>query len=375
MTASRRDPPVWLAVLKVAKVPFWLLWLAPPIYAYLAASEGRASRNFAWWIAGVIGVCLLEAAGCFHNELVDAEEDRVNQPDREHLLRTIGRRRAWILVAFGYGFCAVGLAIFAVVNDWRLALVLLVGGSAAPLYNWGPHFKWKPSIAPLTIGVAVVAVFCAGWGLNRPLPSTSSVAYVLGVLIAVTEWRGEPLALAYEPVPSEAVNPYRQAAFPVDEVMGVADGGRWVFGLRRLVSPTVLSMLPYALLSALVAGGVLPLRFLWFLVLVPAPVLLAALRPRVTGRHAMIVCYEAGFLYQFVAELLLLVLLLPTATGWLLAAGLLAARTAAVLLGLAPRFAEQDFRWSEAISTDGIRALAGRSAAGVEHSRGAEAGA
>jgi 4-hydroxybenzoate polyprenyltransferase len=323
----------WLSALKIGKVTFWFIWITPIIYGYLASAQAGGARNLGWFIYAILGTCFLEAVNCMHNELVDQEEDCINQPNRASLLRSIGEGRLRKIVYGGYAACLVGLVPLAVFVSPLVVLLMLAGGLAAPLYNWGPRLKRRVGMAEVAIGWAVFFGYLWGWAWNQPVANVSPVIWVVTYFFAITSLMKD--------LPD--VNG--------DERVNAAS----VFSIRRkrlrLTLIWFIYLSPYVLAVALTVVGVLPPKF-YALCVVAAPGLFVFyLGEKVDSLETMIVAYEMAFLYVHIFFLILFIIDVPTRAACAIGLALLVLRTASVVLGLAPRFVEENFSWSRSLTT------------------------
>ena len=324
--------PPWLALLKITKVPFWFIWITPIAFGFLASAQGTSPRHLGWFVAALLGTCLLEAVNCVHNELVDQPEDRVNQPNRGALIVSVGEPVLWRIVRLGYQSCLLGVVLIALVVGPTVAAVMLLGALIAPLYNWGPRFKRRPGWAELAIGWAVFAGYLWGWAWNRPPAQVSPVVWILAYFFGVTAFMKDlPDVRGDEAVRAAGIFSIRRAQ------------------LRRALL-LFIAVSPYALVVLLVTAGVVPTRLLLLLVLVPAGLLLPVAGERARSPGAMIVAYEVAFTYVHLFLLALFLLDTPTRAAGLCAFGLFTCRVLALRWRLAPRFVEPGFSWRRSLA-------------------------
>jgi 4-hydroxybenzoate polyprenyltransferase len=324
--------PAWLSLLKIMKVPFWFIWVTPTVFGYLASAQGMSPRHLNWFITAIIGTCLLEAANCVHNELVDQLEDRVNQPNRAALVVSVGEALLWRIVCLGYLGCLLGITLIALLISATVAAVMLMGGLMAPLYNWGLRVKRRPGWAELAIGWAAFAGYLWGWAWNRPLLQVSPVVWILAYFFGVTAFMKDlPDVRGDEAVNAAAIFSTRRAQ------------------LRRALL-LFIAVSPYVLVTALVATGALPARFLLLLGIGPTGLLLPLVGERARSLGAMIAGYEIAFTYLHLFLLALFLLDTPTPAAYLCAVGLFTGRVLAVCLRLAPRFVEPEFSWRRSLA-------------------------
>jgi len=331
--------PRLLAILKIAKVPFWFIWITPMVFGYLASAELGPARHSGWFIVVLFGTILLECANCIHNELMDQEEDAINQPNRSTLVASVGEPTLWQIALSGYLICFIGLIPFAIFVSPLIATLLFLGGLAAPLYNWGPRLKRRPGLAQVAIAWAAFFSYIVGWAWNQPTLAWNHI--FLNISPAI--W-----LLIYF---------YFATCFIKDlpDVRGDERvGAPGIFSIRRhwvrkgLLLFVYLS--PYLLTYTLVISGVLPPRFSSLFSLIPLGLVVMIVGERATTIDTMIVAYEFVFVYVHLFFLVLFLLDTPSGQAFLIAILLFAARTLSVYLQLAPRFVEPDFAWSYSIS-------------------------
>lgn len=324
--------PAWLCVAKVAKVPFWFIWLTPFTFGYVAAAtvSGEPSHLLLYFGAAV-GVCVLDASCNVHNELVDHEEDVLNQPNRTRLLDSVSRRALWTLVVVGYVLAVIGIVMVVVQLGPAVAAVVVATAVVSLLYNAGPRFKRRPILAELAIGWASLSAFLFGWGFGQPLSDLPPVAWLLTFFVATTAGLKDlPDAVGDEQVGTR-------------RLVNVDQPG------RRRMALGFIYFCPYAAVVAFVATGQVPGRVLGVMVLLPVAVWLAVLADRKGSLTRMIAAYQMGFLYLHVFSLGLFLLHVFTPPAAAAALILFVGRIAALSLGLDPRLVEPDFSWSRSV--------------------------
>lgn len=323
----------WLATLKIGKVTFWFIWITPIIYGYLASANGAGARHLGWFIYAILGTCFLEAINCMHNELVDQEEDSINQPNRASLLHSIGEARLRKLVYGGYLVCLLGLIPLAVFVGPLIVLLMLAGGLAAPLYNWGPRLKRRVGMAEVAIGWAVFFGYLWGWTWNQSIANVSPVIWIVTYFFAITSLMKD--------LPDVSG----------DEQVNAAS----VFSIRRkrlrLTLIWFIYLSPYVLTIGLTFAGILSPKFYAISLMAVPGLFVFYLGEKVNSLETMIVAYEMAFLYVHIFFLFLFIIDVPTSVSLVVGILLLALRTASVVFGLAPRFVEENFSWSRSLST------------------------
>jgi 4-hydroxybenzoate polyprenyltransferase len=329
-----------LAVLKIAKVTFWFIWLTPFVFGWVA-SDGGSARHLVWFWGTAAGVCLVDAACNLHNELVDREEDAVNQPNRTRLLASVPEWALWALVAFGYAYALLGIVTLSMVVGVATSALILATALVALLYNAGPRLKRRPVLSELAIGWATLAAFAVGWSMHRPIADLPPVAWALAYFVTVTA--------CLKDLPDARG----------DEQVGVR---RLVTVPRPALRRAALAFIylsPYAVTAALVGLDQLPARTLAVGALLPVALWLAILADRGGSLTATIAAYQLGFLYIHVFSLTLFLLYVYDRAALLPAAILLVGRLAALVLGLDPRLVEPDFSWSGSVRALRLRRAAG----------------
>ncbi|SNS76451.1 4-hydroxybenzoate polyprenyltransferase [Asanoa hainanensis] len=317
-----------VAVLKISKVPFWFIWVTPFTFAYLASAPEGGSTHLWWFVVSVAGICLVESANCIHNELVDHEEDAANQPRRPSLVRSVGEPVLWRTAVGGYLVSLCGAIATGVLVNPVVAVMMLAAWLAAPIYNWGLRLKRRPGWAELDIAWATLFGYLAGWTWHQPLSTVPAVVWL------VTFFFGVSALLKDLP----------------DVVGDESVGAPGVFSLRnrftRRVALTVIAGSPYLVLLALTATGQLPPRMLALAALSVIGAAVMVLGERAHTLETFILAYELAFSYVHLFMLVLFVLYSPGLLAVTVALCLLAGRTLALALQLAPRFAEPSFTWS-----------------------------
>jgi 4-hydroxybenzoate polyprenyltransferase len=327
-----RPWPVWIAVLKIAKVPFWFIWLTPFVYGYLMSAGDSAPTQLGWFLFSVCGVCLLESANCIHNELVDQEEDRINQPNRSTLIQSVGESVLWKMVIVGYLAVLMGITAIAVFVRPTVAILMLLAVIAAPLYNWGPRFKRRPYLAEVAIGWSTLFGFLAGWFWRSGDVGVPPVAWVVTYFFAVTSLMKDlPDVRGDETVQAPGIFSIKRSI------------------LRRALLIFIYAS-PYVLILILITVGAMPPRLLLLFVLAIGGFLTMGLTDRVSSIDTLIVAYELAFLYVHLFMLGLFVLVQPSPLSIAVASILFFARLGSLALQLAPRFVEPQFSWNRAIN-------------------------
>jgi 4-hydroxybenzoate polyprenyltransferase len=329
--SSARWHPV-LAVLKISKVTFWFIWLTPYVFGYVASADRDGASHLAWFLFAALGVCSIESANCIHNELVDQEEDRINQPNRASLIASVGESRLWKLAIVGYVGSLAGIVLVGIVVDPLVALLMFLAAAAAPLYNWGPRLKRRPGLAEVGIAWATLMGYLAGWRFNASLGDVSAVVWVVVYFFGITSLMKD--------LPDVAGDEKVQAP--------------GIFSIRwRTLRTSILAYIylsPYALLVALVGTGVLPVRMLGVLAVAVMGIAVMVLGERARSLPTFIAAYELAFFYVHVFMLVLFVLYTPTRWALLAAAVLFVGRGVALTFQLAPRFVEPSFSWSRSLA-------------------------
>lgn len=326
--------PPWLAILKIGKVSFQIIWITPTLFGYLASLELSSPRHLGWFIIALVGTMVFEGINCIHNELVDQEEDRANQPNRASLVSSVGESALWNIVLGGYTLCFLGLIPIAIFVSPVVATIMLLGGLAAPIYNWGPRLKRRPGFAQMAIGWAAFCAYLYGWAWNGlPVKTVPSPIWVLTYFFFITSFiKDLPDVRGDEQVNAPGVFSIRVSSI-------------------RIATLLFIYLSPYVLIISLIIAGVLPPRFLALCLLVILGIALLRLGKRADTLDTMIVVYELAFSYVHLFFLSLFVLFTPTIRALGMAAILFGLRTVSLYLGLAPRFVEPDFSWSRSLAT------------------------
>lgn len=326
--------PAWLAILKISKVPFQIIWITPTVFGYLASARVASARHVTWFVVAVLGTMVLEGVNCIHNELVDQEEDRINQPNRSTLLESAGERTLWMIVGLGYSVCFLGLIPLYFCVSRAAAIVMLLGGLASPLYNWGPRLKRRPGFAQLAIGWAVFCSYTYGWVWNGPsFLEVPRIVWLLTYFFFITSFiKDLPDVRGDEQVNAPGV-------FSI---------------LNPAIRNAILAFIyfsPYVLLYCMIVLGLLPSQLEQLLFLMPIGIIILILGQYAQTQETTIVAYEGAFLYTHLFFLILFYLFSPGAPAFMLALALFSLRLVALYFGLGPRFVEPDFSWRNAFDT------------------------
>jgi 4-hydroxybenzoate polyprenyltransferase len=241
---------------------------------------------------------------------------------------SVGEATLWKIAIGGYMSCFLGQIAVAIFVSPFVAILMFVGGVAAPLYNWGLRLKRRPGFAEIAIGWAVFFGYLWGWAWNQPITRVSPIIWVLAYFFAITALiKDLPDVRGDEQVKASGIFSIRR---------------QWV----RKALLLFIYMSPYIFVITLVIVGILPVRFLALCLLVILGLTLLVVGEKADTTDTMIVAYELAFLYVHLFFLLLFILDTPTNQAIIVATVLFVARIFSVYLGLAPRFVEADFSWT-----------------------------
>jgi 4-hydroxybenzoate polyprenyltransferase len=319
---------------KMTKAPFWVTWITPAVFGYFASADG-SFRQLPWFVFLCVTWCIAEGTCNVHNDLVDQEEDVINQPHRArrfaYLIEAWGERRLWQIVFAGYALAGVTVVLMGIFVEPMVALAFAYLGAQVVFYNFGLRLKRRPGYVEVTLVIAAVAAFLLGWAFHRSALDMPAEVWVLAYFMAVTVFSKD----LPDTVGDEAVN------------------AASIFSIRtprRLRAALVFIYLsPYALVLALVLGGVLGPRFLALGLLLPLGAWFAFAADSLRSLEAKVAAYHLAFTYGHLFLLALFVLSVSTAGAVIAAGALLVARLVTLALRLDPRLVEPDFSsWSSA---------------------------
>jgi 4-hydroxybenzoate polyprenyltransferase len=309
-----------LAVLKISKPTFWLIWATPFIYAYLASA-----KSYDWFVflANVGAICILEASVCLHNEYVDRDEDIINQPNRVKLADIVGYRTIRFLFLAGYAIGLVYLVLNTLFVNPLLGPIALVAGFLMLFYNFWVRFKRMPYVAEVAIGAVVFLDFLAGWVMGGgTLLTLPPVAYLLTYyFFAIAVIKDLPDAAGDAAVGSKTLYSISSK-------------------LKRQLLSGVIYLSPFLLIGSSVAAGVVPVTYLLTLLLLPFAVYLIFLAGRAHSLYEFISVYHLGFFYCQTFFVVLFSIFFPSTLSYVVAVALVALRTALVAFRLDPRLNE-----------------------------------
>ncbi len=123
---------------------------------------------------------LITAGGFLVNDLLDAEADLINKPDKTFINRLISKRKAWLLY-WALNLIGLVVAVYLALYIRNLKLLLIYPSAVLLLFLYSKYFKKWP-----LVGNVVVAVFCAFvagivFFAEREFLSHSSAAELLSI--------------------------------------------------------------------------------------------------------------------------------------------------------------------------------------------------
>lgn len=274
------------ALLRATSVRFTSLYFLPFYAALSAAGQARwewVVMGAGYWFAHSVGTETL-------NRLADRREDEVNRPERTALCQHAGweniRRAAvwsWVAVA------VLDLAFLAMRPDPVLALFLVLGGLSSVNYSYGLRLSRNRFAAPFVLTFHFCGTFVIGWTLAQDHWSTEV-------------WKG----FAEYPLPFFAVGFLTLlvlgGAKDLTDLAGDVSIGyhsAWVGVVRRHGSAVTTAMVwsTYVMVGLLVAVGLFPPRFLFWLLLLPVATALGRCLWRASSEQERSATRE--FFYQY----------------------------------------------------------------------------
>jgi 4-hydroxybenzoate polyprenyltransferase len=309
-----------IALLKISKPTFWLIWATPFIYAYLGSA-----RTYNWFIflPNVVAICVLEAAVCLHNEYVDRPEDLINQPNRVKLADIVGYKRIKRLFLAGYAIGLVYLVVNMVFVNFLLGPIAIAAGFLMLFYNFWIRFKRMPYVAEVVIGAVVFLDFLAGWVLGgNGLSNVPPVAFLLTYyFFAIAVIKDLP-----------------------DAAGDAAVGSKTLYNisskLKRQALSAAIYLSPFILIVAAAYAGVVPMSYLLTLLLAPFAVFLIYLAGRARSLNEFISVYHLGFFYCQIFFVVLLSLFFPSPLSYAVGVALVGLRTLLIFFRFDPRLNE-----------------------------------
>jgi len=309
-----------IALLKISKPTFWLIWATPFIYAYLGSA-----RTYDWlvFLPNVAAICILEAAVCLHNEYVDRPEDVINQPNRVKLAEMVGYKTLKRLFLGGYAIGLVYLVVNTVFVNFLLGPIAITAGFLMLFYNFWIRFKRIPYVAEVVIGAVVFLDFLAGWVMGGRSPlSVPPVAYLLTYyFFAIAVIKDLPDAAGDAAVGSKTLYSISSK-------------------LRRQGLGAAIYLSPFLLIAIAVYVGVVPTSYLLTLLLMPFAAFLIYLSGRAQSLYGFISVYQLGFFYCQIFFVVLLSLFFPSPLAYGVGVALVALRTLLVVFRFDPRLNE-----------------------------------
>jgi 4-hydroxybenzoate polyprenyltransferase len=309
-----------LALLKISKPTFWLIWATPFIYAYLGSAR---TYNWLIFLPNVAAICILEAAVCLHNEYVDRQEDAINQPNRVKLADLVGYSTLKRLFLAGYVIGLVYLVVNLVFVNFLLGPIAIFAGFLMLFYNFWIRFKRAPYVAEVVIGVVVFLDFLAGWVLGgNGLSNIPPVAYLLAYyFFAIAVMKDLPDATGDAAVGSKTLYSISSK-------------------LKRQGLSAVIYLSPFILVVIAAFAGFVPLSYLLTLVLTPFAAFLIYLAGRARSLFEFISVYHLGFFYCQIFFVVLLSLFFPSPLSYAVGIALVGLRTLLVFFKFDPRLNE-----------------------------------
>jgi len=309
-----------LALLKISKPTFWLIWATPFIYAYLGSAS---TYNWLVFLPNVAAICILEAAVCLHNEYVDRPEDLINQPNRVKLAEVVGYRTLKRLFLAGYAIGLVYLVVNTIFVRFLLGPIAITAGFLMLFYNYWIRFKRLAYVAEVVIGAVVFLDFLAGWVLGGRDPlAVPPVAYLLTYyFFAIAVMKDLP-----------------------DVAGDAAVGSKTLYSisskLKRQVLSAAIYLSPFLLIVIAVYAGVVPASYLLTLLLTPFAVFLIYLAGRAHSLYEFISVYHLGFFYCQIFFVVLLSLFFPSQLAYAVGVALVGLRAVLVFFRFDPRLNE-----------------------------------
>lgn len=246
------------ALIRVARVQFVLI----SVVGFVAGYHATGAVN-GWIMFGGICVHLFgKVADGFLNAYSDREEDRINLPAYAAEVERIGYDTCKRLAVGLYGICGV-MALAGLIYYPVPTLLGLVGGLAPAItYSVGPRFKRHSFVSPLLIFLWAAVPLLIGWSTAQGADIPGEVWWaflLLGGFMAVNR-----------------ITRY------LNDVAGDRQAGVATLYTGLVVSPNsrlwlAVQSSPYLLTAVLVAGGAIPLRYLWLMLLWPGALLMVAL--------------------------------------------------------------------------------------------------
>jgi 4-hydroxybenzoate polyprenyltransferase len=210
------------------------------------------------------------------NRLADRTEDAVNRPERTALCEAVGwRRLARVQLALWAAVLAATAAWLALDPNALLALLIASGAGFGIAYSRGPRLARNRALVFVVLSGTFVGPFCLGVAAGDPLGAASDAGFArLGEFVplfwVMTLFISSLAGVkdVTDRVGDEAIG-YRSAFVAFAERHGGA-------------ALTTLAAVPFAALTAFVAGGALPARALALLAFLP---LSAGVALAVRGAH------------------------------------------------------------------------------------------
>lgn len=281
----------WMAVAKLSG-PHWNALSIPPfIVAVLAAG----SPSLAVLAVGTLAAVCLSAIIDLTNRIADRVEDAVDYPYRTPMCERVGYRTLWIVV----GALSVGYAVcVAVLGTLEVPLAALL--TWAGYYIYAINYSYGLRLKTRRFGSWFAVAAYPSYFLLIGGVQSGDVCPVL--LPALLLWIIGLTLVGWKDVNNLAG----------DEAVGFRSVVRLVLGGSNMQTrSTVVVMVPYALVAALVIAGVLPERAWALFLLVPLAIAYAIALPRIAGKVEAEAVRETGNLYFLGTTLVMCWIILP----------------------------------------------------------------
>lgn len=318
----------WLAMLKLTRPMYWMLWFTPLSFGYL--SRGTEPQ-YVHLVSMMAWMAIWDTFENVHNYLADRDEDRMNIPHGARLPEIVGIER--LRKAFSWRTIVPLAVLYYSWLFWTGAgvwttILLTIAGLIALMYNVGPRFKARGRWAQFAIVAPYLLLYWAGHSWGRGLTTPPSVIVLASTVIL--------LAAVQKDLPD------------VSGDVGAGLSNWYSPGLaRRVYLAGLIFLAPYVLTLIAVLTAYWPMRMVAVFAVFPLAVLmwLHTAFVDMRQRSEAVIVYWGSLTYVNLLNIVLFVLWNPIKEALILGPTIFLLWTTMVGLRLDARFEEPGTDW------------------------------
>jgi 4-hydroxybenzoate polyprenyltransferase len=292
-----------VSLLRCTSCRFASFYFIPFLGGLAGAGEGRAS----WVLPGAIFWLSLSVGTEAVNRLSDRTEDEINRPERTAICHECGFRLI-LRTAIAAWLVAGGLAVAALVArpGLPLAVLLVLGALSAVGYSYGPKLSRHRYASLVVLTFPFGGTFLIGWAIGHPMTDSAALRDLL--------LHAGPVAVAGGLSIGALAGIKDLTDVPGDAAVG--SRALWVSVIRDHTGrmAVALAAAPFAIMVAFVAGGLLTMRFLALLCLLPLATMVACGAGRAQTPPQLLATRELFYQYWIVLESVAMILYAPQLT-------------------------------------------------------------